>query len=430
MLEQYDVHNSMPFNCRLQSTDEDFMKLSNEIWEDLSINKTVKKDLKKRCLDATLLNMKYAQKTSNYIRVHKKKCYYSEYPKKYKYPFFTFSIMTGIINNLVKLNYLDQLLGFKNPTDGSGLSTKLKPTDKLIEKFVSVNQNVFEEEQPMELIVLKDRQDKTRMDYKDTQNTLRMRQELVEYNKVRQSALIDIQGADKVEKSDKVIDYLNKFALTDNLNSETIKLRNTYIYRVFNGSWSNGGRFYGGVESHMPKALRKNIFIDGEPTVEIDFCSMHVRMLYHKAGIDYQQDAYGVISGNNKNLRKLYKLIGLISINAKSERVLYNSVRNKLIDNNFMNFSNLKNETLRPFVEKWFTTHKLIGKYFLTDQGIKLQNIDSKIAAAVIKHFTKKGIVVLVVHDSFIIQEKYASELKEVMNKIYEDNLGFSPVLK
>ena len=45
-------------------------------------------------------------------------------------------------------------------------------------------------------------------------------------------------------------------------------------------------------------------------------------------------------------------------------------------------------------------------------------------------YFTKKGIVVLVVHDSFVVQKRYEDELKKVMNDFYYSEFCFNPVIK
>jgi len=61
--------------------------------------------------------------------------------------------------------------------------------------------------------------------------------------------------------------------------------------------------------------------------------------------------------------------------------------------------------------------HKKIQKYFYKGIGVKLQYRDSKIAERILKHFTRKNIVCLCIHDSFIVPEQYQDELNDVMKK-------------
>lgn len=50
----------------------------------------------------------------------------------------------------------------------------------------------------------------------------------------------------------------------------------TDLYRVFNnGSFEQGGRFYGGWWMHAKKHFRRTITINGQPTIEADFKGLH-----------------------------------------------------------------------------------------------------------------------------------------------------------
>jgi hypothetical protein len=58
-------------------------------------------------------------------------------------------------------------------------------------------------------------------------------------------------------------------------------------------------------------------------------------------------------------------------------------------------------------------------------------NIDGRITAKVIEHFTNKSIPILSVHDSYITQNQYSGELRAVMNNVVTDELnGFNINIK
>lgn len=59
-----------------------------------------------------------------------------------------------------------------------------------------------------------------------------------------------------------------------------------------------------------------------------------------------------------------------------------------------------------------------------TDQGIGLMNKDSTFSESIINHFTDKGIVVLCVHDSYIVEDHHEQELRTIMNQIMMDTYG------
>ena len=54
-----------------------------------------------------------------------------------------------------------------------------------------------------------------------------------------------------------------------------------YIYRLYNDfAIHSGGRFYGPFWQRMSKHDRYRIFIDDEPTTELDYSGMHINLLY------------------------------------------------------------------------------------------------------------------------------------------------------
>jgi hypothetical protein len=74
---------------------------------------------------------------------------------------------------------------------------------------------------------------------------------------------------------------------------------------------------------------------------------------------------------------------------------------------------------IEGLIDAFVVKHKPIEEYFFKDKGIKLQNIDSRIAEKVINHFTNLKIPVLCIHDSFVIAAAKSKELLEVMRKCF-----------
>jgi hypothetical protein len=72
---------------------------------------------------------------------------------------------------------------------------------------------------------------------------------------------------------------------------------NPFVYAVFNGDLKTAGRYYGSRNSHvnLPEAQRRTILIEGQPIAELDFRSLHLHLLYAKAGMAYEGDPYKVV---------------------------------------------------------------------------------------------------------------------------------------
>ena len=208
---------------------------------------------------------------------------------------------------------------------------------------------------------------------------------------------------------------------------------------IFNdSSWEHGGRLYSvnnrGINyQSIPSDLRETIRINGEETVEIDYSGLHISMLYAKKGIQPPEDPYSFLDGE---MRQLAKFATLVMINASSETGIIASLEKRKEElHNKQGLSQKKNTLKRALdactdfseiVELIKNNHKAISDYFFSGIGIELQNIDSCMALEIIDSFYKKGIPVLPMHDSFIINKKHSSDLKNTMKEIFKKyNDGF-----
>ena len=219
------------------------------------------------------------------------------------------------------------------------------------------------------------------------------------------------------------------------VTSET-KIKNyieldSWLYRVFNnGRFDQGGRFYGGEYQSLSGEERAKILINGNKTIEVDYSAYHLNMIYHLEKIDYKGDPYLAVTGV-KHLRTPVKKMVQMIINAKTEYEAIEAFNKYLNENleikNIVYSEGLDGRELLRIVKQ---AHKRIEKYFNTGIGVKLQFVDSRIAERILKHFTKKKIVCLCIHDSFIVEEQYQDELIEVMKREYKREIGFECGLK
>jgi hypothetical protein len=441
----------MPFSLKYSSKHGKVLALGEDVWKGLPIDKKIKVNLKKECLIACLVNLKIGWETLNYVRYSRSKEYYANFPARYKFDFFTHTIMLGIIDGMEKLGLLTSETGFLNPEEQTGQLSKFKVVDCFSNEIRSIKNDMILDIQPPELIILKERgKGGKKIDYDDSEKTLKMKKAILEYNELRQNTTFTLKNikTSDLEESERI--FLKAFALEDiSLDIETIeslKIRNPYIYRIFNDSWIKGGRYYNGLESNMSEFLRKHLYINGNETIEIDYSCLHIQALYNMEGIELKENAYDRLANDNKDLRDLFKLIGLVSINSTDKLNALQGIRNELIDFKIADskgkmskkknyslhriFDDFKNESIDYYYQKWVNAHPAISKYLNSDMGIKLQYHDSQIASGVLNYFTKKGITCLVIHDSFIVEKKYESELKEMMIKKYKEKYKFLPVIK
>ena len=69
------------------------------------------------------------------------------------------------------------------------------------------------------------------------------------------------------------------------------------ITRIFSkGSFELGGRLYAPIQNYT-KQTRKYFYLNGEPTIEIDYSCIHPHMLYHGEGLEFDSDDPYAIEG-------------------------------------------------------------------------------------------------------------------------------------
>jgi hypothetical protein len=222
--------------------------------------------------------------------------------------------------------------------------------------------------------------------------------------------------------------FLNQAVLLKAIGIEHLEFQLVYEYlhRVFNdSSFSRGGRFYGAIHLSLPRDLRAFIHIDGQPTVELDYSAFHIKMLYHKEGIDYQDDPYSACEG--AALRKVYKAVGLIAINAENAKKAYGAIADELKDRGLI--APKRDEPIVSLVNAFKQTHLPIQKHLFSGVGTKLQNIDSDIMNSILARLLGMDIVGLPVHDSVIVPAQYKDILEALMIEEYQKQMGFKPVV-
>ena len=86
----------------------------------------------------------------------------------------------------------------------------------------------------------------------------------------------------------------------------------------------------------------------------------------------------------------------------------------------------MKDVQLTKILDAFCSNNQPIAHYLCNDMGVKLMAMDGRITAKVINHFTNKGIPVLTVHDSYLIDIEYQKELHEVMSDAITSELDFA----
>ncbi|WP_380053850.1 hypothetical protein ACFE33_12255 [Falsihalocynthiibacter sp. SS001] len=269
-----------------------------------------------------------------------------------------------------------------------------------------------------EVIILKDDKNK-QIEYEDTPETNQMREELLAYNELIASSFIDIPSlANPTIQPEEELD--------------------TYVVRVDGGpprtrrifsrsDWQMNGRFYGGWWQRINSDWRSQIFINDEPTVEVDFQGLHINLLYAELGEEIEGDAHDLSpikfpAFPDALVRKIVKRLALTSLNAKDKSSAYKAFRNGFSSTHWA--KQASDIEIDKFLDAFKARNPKISNSLFRDKGIQLMRIDSDITAYIHRHFTEQGIPVLSVHDSYIVDYRLVKELREAMAKASEAVVG------
>jgi len=305
-------------------------------------------------------------------------------------------------------------------------SKRYRASDKLQALFLQSNLSFDDVGVPLrEVIVLRggdidatgDANGKsTTLEYEDTPVTVAMRADVMAYNSLLAKHHIDIGSLTKPHVE---IDYWDKNRRVNAKINIMIGQHNKYVYRVFSrGSWDCHGRFYGAWWMRIPKASRADIVIDGCPTIEVDFKSMHIHLLAQETGVLLPPDPYSLnrvyIEGLKlSEQRRWVKALVLHCINAKTLASAFRAFRSDAGDDKLMRA--VTDKQLKLLLDGFLAHHPSLQPHMGSDRGITLMRKDSDIAAEVIRLLTLQGIPVLTVHDSFVVKSFHWVDLRCAM---------------
>jgi len=178
--------------------------------------------------------------------------------------------------------------------------------------------------------------------------------------------------------------------------------RITY-YRIFNGRFTRGGRWYGPWWQNVPSRCRAGIRINGALTCEPDIRGCHMRLLSARAGVKLGAgDPYEGLDLPRRDV----KLAVNVMLNASS----WPRARAALMANLAEDYG----PTVGPQVDRLRTAIQrrfpALDDFWNTGYGLTLQGIDANICERLQRRLRGCGVPALSVHDSFVVPQS-AGEL-------------------
>lgn len=194
---------------------------------------------------------------------------------------------------------------------------------------------------------------------------------------------------------------------------------NRRLQRIFNnGSFTQGGRLFGGFWQYMGKDDRFEIRIDGSEIVELDYGHMVPRLLYGMAGVPLEQDAYFIqgLQGYRSGVKQILNAM----LHSQKPLTRFPKGTKSLLPNG------MKVQQATNLIED---CHTPIMGYFYRGIGLHLFFLESQIMISVLTKLIDLGITALPIHDAILVSKCTEQMAKKTMLVSFKDLAGIDGVV-
>jgi hypothetical protein len=399
-----ELSNSRFFDPYLSCNHEQFEQQLRELFDELiewyssSVNslRGFRREDNLNMLRRILCNLVFNSTVSSekYLSISFGRNYYS-INNRYQPSFGSYGCSVRVRDFLTSNGYIGRHTGFNNRGQGRSYYTRIKATDSLANRFTNLRMYHFTSERYMEPIILRNDAKKD-IEYSDDQHSSIqfIRQDIEQINSLISNSWIDLQVTDDIYLE--LCNQTNKF----------LDLTRNRLCRIFNNSsFDEGGRFFKGWWQEIPKEFRRFIKIDDQPTVELDYSGMNVALLYAERNIPFPEfDPYEVDGFEREVSKKAFQIILNTENRSQALLVLLN-------DRNI----NLTREEIDELLTALGDLHTPISESYFTNVALRLQNVESRIANLLMVRLCSQNIVVLPIHDGFIVEVQHEQALRNEM---------------
>lgn len=218
-------------------------------------------------------------------------------------------------------------------------------------------------------------------------------------------------------------------------NTYSVQVKKIYNNNTFN----EGGRIYmsgTGINEMIERNNRTKLEINGEPTVECDYGQLFPRIAADLVGVNLDEtfDPYGItISGYEPSVVRNLAKIGLMCLfNCKDEEgatfALIKEMNKKWLKDQI---DQAKSEDhwpdfpiARRVIEALIERNAYVHTYFFSDSALDLMAIESTMMDYIVEKVLSDDQIMIPIHDSVIVQEKYKDKAVQIMKRAYEVVVG------
>jgi hypothetical protein len=255
---------------------------------------------------------------------------------------------------------------------------------------------IGEDLERQEIIVLKKNETSALQEYEDTEATSKLREQMRRIN-------LSLAKAGSLMASE----------VPPSIRAQYDERDRHLVRRFTYGSFTSGGRLWGGFWENMPRVQRPGILrINGEKTVECDFSGMLPRLAYRVIGTGAvpSGDVYAVpgFSPDSRDGLKKWIVASLMDTRKHPKDRFPRSVAAMLAPEDRI-------KGFKQSFELLTAHHPDLVKAFWIGLGHHLQFLESTILVNVLLELGQKRIAGLPLHDGVIVQESQSEIVKSIM---------------
>ena len=326
---------------------------------------------------------------------------------RYSPPFFT-RTFPDLIDDLQRLEYLQQTKGTYSGMPGKSKRTTIKASERLIasvrEHGIGFDDLAVSEDE--EVIILKRKKtgyddDGERIEYDDTPVTVKLRNQVRQVNAWLEAADIRFEAS---------------------AHDRPVDVRARRLFRYFaEESFSLGGRLFRGFWQNLPKPARlRGIIIEGERVIELDYSQLNPTLAYADVGVRPPAgDAYMLpgFEDDREGVKKLFNAM------------LFDKAPRKSFPKGVKALFPPKTK-VADVIGRIREKHPMLKSVLSTGRGYHLMYRESEVMMRVLESLRGQSMVGLPVYDAVIVKRSEAEAAKAVMEREFQKATGLEIQVK
>ncbi len=255
----------------------------------------------------------------------------------------------------------------------------------------------------------------------------------------------------KVTGMEMVVKEYCKLLSEKTVSINGIQVPELFFRRIATVDLDHGCRWYDdGTIQQEDATSRSSTVIDEEPTIEVDYSSLHFSLAAEELGLDLKgKDPYSFpfhveidedevekwkvdygFSEKYDPVRNLKKTALLTMFNAKSEKSAVSAIAKALRDDYKKQepvkrkFVGIKSVKVKELVKELKHHNTEVNTYLMSGVGLRFQKLDSDMMTYCIERFMNVGEVCIPIHDSIIVKKSMKDFAVECMFDAYEKVMG------